>query len=146
MIVTTTPGIEGHSVSDYLGVVAAQGVLGVNVFKDVAAGKMFLRPKPPRPYPRAEAHRTVPTSPQDSFLGRSRGLSIAGGAALAWRGPTLARRPAQVLRRAEGHRPDGGSPVLEARGSSMSLPVRCSRSALAGTNPEAQPSVYTRAL
>lgn len=38
MIVTTTPGIEGRSVSGYLGVVVAQGVLGVNVFKDVAAG------------------------------------------------------------------------------------------------------------
>jgi len=38
MIVTTAPGIEGRSVSDYLGVVAAQGVLGVNVFRDVAAG------------------------------------------------------------------------------------------------------------
>ena len=38
MIVSTTPGIEGHSVSEYLGIVAAQGVLGVNAFKDVAAG------------------------------------------------------------------------------------------------------------
>jgi uncharacterized protein YbjQ (UPF0145 family) len=38
MIVTTTPSIEGHSVSGYLGIVAAQGVLGVNAFKDVAAG------------------------------------------------------------------------------------------------------------
>ena len=38
MIITTTPGIEGRSVSKYVGVVAAQGVLGVNVFKDVAAG------------------------------------------------------------------------------------------------------------
>jgi uncharacterized protein YbjQ (UPF0145 family) len=38
MIVTTTPGIEGRSVSDYLGVVAAQGVLGINIFKDVTAG------------------------------------------------------------------------------------------------------------
>jgi uncharacterized protein YbjQ (UPF0145 family) len=38
MIVTTTPSIEGASVSDYLGVVAAQGVLGVNAFKDVTAG------------------------------------------------------------------------------------------------------------
>ena len=38
MILTTTPGIEGKSVSEYLGVVAAQGVLGVNVFKDVTAG------------------------------------------------------------------------------------------------------------
>jgi uncharacterized protein YbjQ (UPF0145 family) len=38
MLVTTTPGIEGRTVSEYLGVVTAQGVLGVNVFKDVGAG------------------------------------------------------------------------------------------------------------
>jgi uncharacterized protein YbjQ (UPF0145 family) len=38
MIVSTTPSIEGRSVGRYLGVVAAQSVLGVNVFKDVAAG------------------------------------------------------------------------------------------------------------
>jgi uncharacterized protein YbjQ (UPF0145 family) len=38
MLVTTTPGIEGRTVTEYLGVVTAQGVLGVNVFKDVGAG------------------------------------------------------------------------------------------------------------
>ena len=38
MIISTTPSIEGHSVTDYLGVVTAQGVLGVNIFRDVAAG------------------------------------------------------------------------------------------------------------
>jgi uncharacterized protein YbjQ (UPF0145 family) len=38
MIITTTPSIEGRDVTGYLGVVAAQGVLGVNMFKDVAAG------------------------------------------------------------------------------------------------------------
>jgi len=38
MIVTTTPIVEGRSVAQYLGVVAAQSVLGVNVFKDVSAG------------------------------------------------------------------------------------------------------------
>ena len=38
MLVTTTPGIEGRSVIEYLGVVTAQGVLGVNAFKDVSAG------------------------------------------------------------------------------------------------------------
>jgi putative heavy-metal-binding protein len=38
MLVTTTPGIEGHTVTQYLGVVTAQGVLGVNVFKDIGAG------------------------------------------------------------------------------------------------------------
>ena len=38
IIITTTPGIEGKGVSEYLGVVAAQGILGVKVFKDVTAG------------------------------------------------------------------------------------------------------------
>jgi uncharacterized protein YbjQ (UPF0145 family) len=38
MIVSTTPNIEGRSVTGYLGVVFAQSVLGVNAFKDVAVG------------------------------------------------------------------------------------------------------------
>jgi len=38
MLVTTTPRIEGRAVVEYLGVVTAQGVLGVNAFKDVSAG------------------------------------------------------------------------------------------------------------
>ena len=38
MLITTTPGIEGRTVTQYLGVVTAQGVLGVNAFKDVGAG------------------------------------------------------------------------------------------------------------
>jgi uncharacterized protein YbjQ (UPF0145 family) len=42
MIVSTTPSIEGRSVAGYLGVVAAQGVLGVNVFKDLEAGMRNL--------------------------------------------------------------------------------------------------------
>lgn len=38
MLLTTTNVIEGRPVAAYLGVVTAQGVLGVNAFKDVAAG------------------------------------------------------------------------------------------------------------
>src|SRR5512132_4735721 len=38
MLLTTTHGIEGRTVTQYLGVVTAQGVLGVNAFKDVSAG------------------------------------------------------------------------------------------------------------
>lgn len=38
MIVTTTHAVEGRPVQQYLGLVTAQGVLGVNAFKDVAAG------------------------------------------------------------------------------------------------------------
>lgn len=38
MLITTTPGIDGRTVTQYLGVVTAQGVLGVNAFKDVGAG------------------------------------------------------------------------------------------------------------
>jgi len=37
MLVTTTPGIEGRPVTGYLGIVTAQGVLGVNAFKDASA-------------------------------------------------------------------------------------------------------------
>jgi uncharacterized protein YbjQ (UPF0145 family) len=38
MIVTTTNAVEGREITEYLGVVCAQSVLGVNAFKDVAAG------------------------------------------------------------------------------------------------------------
>lgn len=38
MIVTTTPGVAGREIAEYLGVVTAQSVLGVNAFKDVSAG------------------------------------------------------------------------------------------------------------
>jgi len=50
MLITTTPGIEGRTVTQYLGVVTAQGVLGVNVFKDVGAGvrKPPVRSRPGR--------------------------------------------------------------------------------------------------
>ena len=37
-IITTTGSIEGRTVADYLGVVAGETILGVNVFKDIAAG------------------------------------------------------------------------------------------------------------
>ena len=38
MLITTTPGIEGRPVTEYLHIVTTQGVLGVNAFKDVSAG------------------------------------------------------------------------------------------------------------
>lgn len=38
MIVTTTPSVAGREVTEYLGVVCAQSVMGVNAFKDVSAG------------------------------------------------------------------------------------------------------------
>jgi uncharacterized protein YbjQ (UPF0145 family) len=38
VLITTTPGIEGRSVTEYLGVVTAQGVLGVKACKNVGAG------------------------------------------------------------------------------------------------------------
>ena len=38
MIMTTTPGVEGQRVTSYLGVLAAQSVLGVDAMKDFAAG------------------------------------------------------------------------------------------------------------
>lgn len=41
MLITTTPGIEGRPVTEYLGIVTAQGVLGVHAVKDVSAGNIF---------------------------------------------------------------------------------------------------------
>ena len=38
MIITTSPTIEGHPVTAYLGIVSGDAILGANVFKDVFAG------------------------------------------------------------------------------------------------------------
>ena len=38
MIVTTTPGIEGRTVQEYLGIVTGEAILGANIFKDLFAG------------------------------------------------------------------------------------------------------------
>lgn len=37
MIVTTTPSVEGRSISAYHGVVVGEAILGANVFRDVFA-------------------------------------------------------------------------------------------------------------
>ena len=38
MIVTTTPGVEGHSIVEYKGIVFGEVIAGVNVIKDMVAG------------------------------------------------------------------------------------------------------------
>ena len=38
MIVTTTPSIEGYSVTEYKGIVFGEVITGVNVFRDIGAG------------------------------------------------------------------------------------------------------------
>ncbi|WP_332735823.1 heavy metal-binding domain-containing protein [Flavihumibacter sp.] len=38
MIMTTTPGIEGRPVQQYLGIVTAETIIGANVIKDIFAG------------------------------------------------------------------------------------------------------------
>jgi uncharacterized protein YbjQ (UPF0145 family) len=38
MILTTTPGIDGRHISEYLGVVTSQTIIGANFFKDILAG------------------------------------------------------------------------------------------------------------
>ena len=38
MIVTTTPGVEGHAIVDYKGIVFGEVIAGVNVIKDMVAG------------------------------------------------------------------------------------------------------------
>lgn len=37
MILTTTPGIEGRSISTYHGIVTGEAIMGANVFKDLFA-------------------------------------------------------------------------------------------------------------
>lgn len=38
MIITTTPGVEGKTITKYFGVVAGEVIVGTNVFKDMFAG------------------------------------------------------------------------------------------------------------
>ena len=38
MLTTTTPEIQGHIITDYLGVVTGEAILGANLFKDLFAG------------------------------------------------------------------------------------------------------------
>ena len=37
MIVTTTPSIEGRRITEYLGVVAGEAIVGANIFRDLFA-------------------------------------------------------------------------------------------------------------
>jgi len=38
VILTTTPGIEGRAIAEYLGVVTGEAILGANIFRDLFAG------------------------------------------------------------------------------------------------------------
>ncbi|MGH2444503.1 MAG: heavy metal-binding domain-containing protein [Candidatus Limnocylindria bacterium] len=38
MIQTTTPGVEGRKISEYLGIVTGEAILGANIVKDLFAG------------------------------------------------------------------------------------------------------------
>ena len=38
MIVTTTPQLEGHRITRYIGIITGEAILGANIFKDLFAG------------------------------------------------------------------------------------------------------------
>ena len=38
MIVTTTNSVEGHTITQYIRVVAGETIVGINMFKDIGAG------------------------------------------------------------------------------------------------------------
>src|ERR671936_2319521 len=38
IIVTTTPAVEGRSITAYLGIITGEAILGANIFKDLFAG------------------------------------------------------------------------------------------------------------
>ncbi|MBI4521195.1 MAG: heavy metal-binding domain-containing protein [Gemmatimonadetes bacterium] len=37
MIITTTPGVEGRRVAEYLGIVTGEAIIGANLFRDIFA-------------------------------------------------------------------------------------------------------------
>jgi uncharacterized protein YbjQ (UPF0145 family) len=37
MIITTTPSVEGYPITDYLGIVTGEAILGANIIRDVFA-------------------------------------------------------------------------------------------------------------
>ncbi|MDQ6971637.1 MAG: heavy metal-binding domain-containing protein [Mariprofundaceae bacterium] len=38
MLLSTTPTLEGHNISEYKGVVVGEAILGANIFRDLFAG------------------------------------------------------------------------------------------------------------
>ena len=38
VLVTTTPSVEGRTITDYKGIVTGEAILGANIFKDLFAG------------------------------------------------------------------------------------------------------------
>ncbi len=38
MVLSTTPSLEGHQITQYLGVVTGEAIIGANVFRDFLAG------------------------------------------------------------------------------------------------------------
>jgi len=38
MIITTTPSVDGRTITDYRGIVVGEAILGANVFRDIFAG------------------------------------------------------------------------------------------------------------
>lgn len=38
MIITTTPALEGHKITEYLGIVTGEAIIGANIVKDFLAG------------------------------------------------------------------------------------------------------------
>ena len=38
MIITTTPNVEGKKITEYMGIVTSQTIIGANFFKDIMAG------------------------------------------------------------------------------------------------------------
>ena len=38
VLITTTPGVEGYKIQQYMGVVTGEAILGANIFRDMFAG------------------------------------------------------------------------------------------------------------
>ncbi len=74
MIVTTTPSVEGRTISTYHGVVVGEAILGANVFRDVFAGIRDIVGG------RSGAYESVLAEARDTALGEPEERAAAKGA------------------------------------------------------------------
>ena len=64
MSVTTTPSIDGRRISDYLGVVTGEAILGANIFRDMFAAVRDIVGGRAGSYERVLARRSTRQSPR----------------------------------------------------------------------------------
>ena len=79
MIVTTTPTVEGRSVSEYLGVVAGEAILGTHFGRDIAASlSNFFGGRSAAYEEEVQSARRIATEEMISYAGRLGADAVVG--------------------------------------------------------------------